>query len=436
MTKNLRNSFFQHVGLNIIGMIGMSAYILADTFFVSSALGSVGLAALNFSIPVFSVLQGLGLMLGIGGATRFSIYHHEGNEKRGSTVFTQTVMMGGGVALVFLVLGLFFAAPLATLLGADELVLPMAKTYLTTVMSFAPAFLLNNILLAFVRNDGNPRLSMIAMVVSSLSNIVLDYVFMFPLSMGMFGAAFATGLSPAISLGILSLHFRRKNQRIHLKKCRLPMKTAFKITSLGMSSFVGELASAVAMITFNLVILRIEGNIGVAAYGIIANIALVATAALTGIAQGLQPLASQCYGTRDHAALSAVARYSLVTAGVLSVLIYGGAFAGCGLIVAIFNSEQNQMLAQIAEGGMKIYFLSYLFAGINLVSAAFLSATSNPRGAMVISLLRSCILLIPATLILSSFFGMTGVWSALVLTEFGTLLVTIYFWRQRRKENI
>lgn len=423
----LKSDFTKYVSLNVAGMIGMSCYILADTFFVAKALGAVGLAALNFSIAVFSLMQGFGLMLGMGGATDFSIRDQDRRHDDDHSSLVHTLVLGGLVALVFLLIAGFFTAPLGRLLGADETTLPLTKTYLSVVLAFAPFFILNNILLAFIRNDKNPKLSMTAMLVSSFSNIVLDYLFMFPLSMGMAGAALATGLSPVISLCILSLHFIRKRHSFHLRKCALHMKNALRIVSLGISAFIGELASAISLIVFNLIILNLAGNTGVAAYGVVANIALIATAIFVGISQGIQPLASKYYAKGDHPSVQFILRRALALSLLLSAGLYALVFFFAGPIVSVFNSEGNTALAALAEHGIRLYFPGYLFAGLNIVAAAFLSATTRAVQGTLVALFRSCMVLVPLVFLLSALFGMLGVWLSFPVTELAVLGCTAGF---------
>ncbi|NLO84726.1 MAG: MATE family efflux transporter [Clostridiales bacterium] len=413
--KNLGKNFMRYVSLNVMGMIGLSCYILADTFFIAQALGTLGLAALNFSIVIFTAMNGIGLMIGIGGSIDFSMRRIT-SEGAGNRSFVHSLVIGAGFAAVLVVIGAFFSRPLAALLGADAQTLPMTQTYLQTVLCFAPLFILNNIMVAFIRNDHNPKLAMIAMLVSSLSNVALDYIFMFPLGMGMFGAAFATGLSPLVSLAILSLHLR-KPHGFRLAKCKIKARRILQILSFGFSSFIGEMASAIALFAFNLIILRIEGNVGVAAYGVIANVAIIVTAIFTGVAQGTQPLATQCYAEGNQADAKKVLRYCLTTSIALAFALYALIFLCTDQIVAFFNSEQNKTLATIAAQGVKIYFVGYFFAGINIVAAAFLSSIAKASQAMLISLLRSSIVLIPAVLGLSAWLGMTGVWLSFVVTE-------------------
>lgn len=210
MEKAILKKFVKYVSFNIIGMIGLSCYILADTFFVAKVLGASGIAALNFSISVYSLLHGVGIMIAIGGATRYSILKSQSSDKKANIVFSTCMKLGVIIGFIFAIIGIFGSRTLASILGADVSTLPLTKTYLTTILCFAPIFIINNIMLAFVRNDNNPNLSMVAMLVGSFSNIILDYIFMFPLKMGMFGAAFATCLAPIISTGILLTHFLKK----------------------------------------------------------------------------------------------------------------------------------------------------------------------------------------------------------------------------------
>ena len=310
MGKNsIFREFFRYVGLNVLGMIGLSCYILADTYFVSKALGTSGLAALNLAISVYSVINATGLMMGAGGGTRFSIFMFQGHENEARRVYTRTVGLALAAGGVFLLAGLFCAPAIAALLGADADTMDKTTAYLRVILCFAPCFIMNNTLLAFVRNDGNPRLSMTAMLTGSLANIVLDYLFMFPFSMGMSGAAIATGLAPVISMGVLFLHLFSKKSTLSILRCRWSLREAISILSPGVSSFITELSSGIVLMVFNLVILSLAGNIGVAAYGIVANLALVVAAVFTGIAQGLQPLASRSYGAGDGNALKLVFRY-------------------------------------------------------------------------------------------------------------------------------
>ena len=306
---NRFREFAKYVSLNVMGMIGLSCYILADTFFVSQGLGTNGLAALNLAIPIYSFIHGSGLMLGMGGGTKYSIRQSQGDHGAANRIFTNALYLVLIFAAVFVCVGLFFSGSILSLFGADGSVLGMSDTYLRVILSFSPAFLLNNVLLCFVRNDGAPHLSMAAMIGGSLSNVVLDWVFIFPCGMGMFGAAFATGLAPIFSMLILSPHFIRKKNRFHCTKCAPDGKRFAEILSSGVPSLVTEVSSGIVIIVFNSIIMGLAGNVGVAAYGVVANLSLVVVSVFTGIAQGIQPLVSRGYGRRDSAAVRTLLRY-------------------------------------------------------------------------------------------------------------------------------
>ncbi len=205
-TETLFKEFCQYVILNICGMIGLSCYILADTFFISNGLGANGLTALNLAIPIYSFIHGSGLLFGMGGATKYSIYRGQKEFNNADKTFSNTMYIMSAVAVIFVLTGIFFAEILTKLTGADKDVFRMTKTYLQVILLFAPAFMANDTLICFVRNDGNPKLAMLGMLTGSFSNIILDYIFIFPLNMGIFGAVFATGLAPVMSLIVLSGH--------------------------------------------------------------------------------------------------------------------------------------------------------------------------------------------------------------------------------------
>lgn len=216
--KSQLKEFSRYCTLNVLGMIGLSCYILADTFFVSKGLGRNGLTALNLAIPVYSFIHGSGLMLGIGGATKYSIFKSNKERKNANTIFTNTFYLATVISIVFVLVGIFLSKSLTTVLGSDSDVFKMTNIYLKCILIFAPAFIINDVLICFIRNDNNPNLSMYAMLGGSLSNIILDYIFIFPLQLGIFGAVFATGLAPIISILILSLHHIKKKKSISFYK--------------------------------------------------------------------------------------------------------------------------------------------------------------------------------------------------------------------------
>lgn len=425
--------FIRYVLLNVLGMMGLSCYILADTFFIANGLGSNGLTALNLAIPVYSFVHGSGLMLGMGGATKYSVFLGQKKRYEANKVFTNVVIVTVGLAFVFVLIGLFFAEKITSLLGADAQVFEMTHTYLKVILLFSPAFMINDVLVSFVRNDNNPRLAMIAMLAGSFSNIILDYVFIFPCKLGIFGAVLATGFAPMISMAVLSVH-RKKEERFRLLLQVRTVRTCREICSfrmmascmaIGVPSLITEVASGIVIIVFNVLILGLEGNLGVAAYGVIANISLVVVAIFTGIAQGMQPLVSKAYGVQEQDTINKLRKYALITVLCVAAAVYIVIFVGADAIALVFNSEKNRELQEMAVQGLKLYFIATPFIGINVILSNYFSAIEKPLPAQVISILRGMVLIIPMAFLLAMNGGLTGVWLTVAVTEGVVCLVDV-----------
>ena len=414
--------FRRYAAPGVLGMIGISCYILADTFFVAKGTGSLGLAALNIAIPAYNLMNGLGLMVGVGGATHYSLCRAQGDAAEADRTFTHTLLLGLCIALVFVLTGTFGVVPLSRLLGANAETLDMTAVYLRLLLCFAPFFVTNNIMIAFVRNDGEPGRAMAGMIAGSLFNIVFDWVFIFPCGLGMFGAALATGASPLVSLLVLSGHLRRPSRGFHLRRERLRPRLLPRICAPGLSSLVSELASGITLLLINLVLLRIAGNTAVAAYGVIANLALVESAIFTGLSTGVQPLISRSAEADRRRLL----RWTVTTALVISALMYVLVFVFASPITAVFNSEHDPALAACAVPGLRIYFAGFLAACINIIAAAYFSAGQASRG-FIISLVRSIIAIPPVLFALSALLGVTGVWLTFPAVEALACVLSLLF---------
>lgn len=431
--SNCFREFVRYVSMNVFGILGLSCYILADTYFVSKGLGADGLTALNLAIPIYSFIHGSGLMIGMGGGTKYSIQKSTGNLRETNELFTNAIMIAAVLAMAYLCIGIFFVDGLVTLLGADKAVYEMTRTYLKMILLFSPLFLMNNVLLCFTRNDGAPQLSMRAMLGGSLSNIVLDYLFIFPCQMGIFGAVFATCLAPAISIFLLLPHFMKKNHQFHLIKCRPKKKWISAILSSGVPSLVTEVSSGIVMIVFNVMILKLAGNTGVAAYGIIANLSLVVIATYNGIAQGIQPMIGSYFGEGAYDNAHVVIQYAMITMLLLSILIYAAVFFYAPQISAIFNKEQNQTLQHIAVNGLKLYFTACPFVGFNIIISTYFTSTACPLPANIISVLRGFIVILPLALLFSMVWKLTGIWCVFPCTEFIVSLYGILFLSKKNR---
>ncbi len=433
MEQRCMRDFINYTVLSVLGTLGVSCYILADTFFVSKGLGTDGLTALNLAIPIYNFIHGTGLMLGMGGATKFSVCKSQKKTGEVHRIYTNTLYLAVFFSVMFVLCGCLFSNHLAMLLGADVTVLEMTGTYLRWLLYFAPAFILNDVLLCFVRNDDSPQLSMIAMLIGSFANIGLDYIFIFPMGMGIFGAVFATGASPVISIIMMLPHWLRKKNTFCLIKTGLRKDIIKQDLSLGFPSLIAQLSSGITMITFNALILKLAGNTGVAAYGIVANISLVTVAVYTGIAQGIQPLVSTFYGARNHRQAKTMLKYALITMLSVSAATYLLIFVLAQPITAVFNSENNIKLKQISETGLKVYFTSIPFVGYNIILATYFTSIEKAVPAQILSILRGLVIIIPMAFLLSALWGMTGIWLTYPITECSIALLGFVIYKHKNK---
>ena len=428
---NVTKQYFRYVSQNIFGLIGTSCYILADTYFIAQAAGTDGVAMLNLCLPIYNFIFAFGSMIGLGSATRYSILKAQ-NDERAHRYFSNGLMCAILIAVPFMLVGAFCPDAVLRLMGGDAAIVALGLQYTRIFLLFTPFFMCNYIVSAFTRNDGDPSLAMVATLSGSLFNVVFDYIFIFPMGWGLPGAALATAISPVISISICSLHFRKPTNGVQFVRQRPSARLLLQSCQLGISGFVGEMSSAVTTTVFNLLLLRLAGNVAVAAYGVVANFALVATAIFNGVSQGAQPLVSQCYGKRDRAGVRKLLGLGSGTALALAAALYLVVFGVTDARVALFNSENSALMARYAFTGMRIYFIGYLFAGFNIVSSGYLSAVNRPTEASITSISRGVVAIVACSLVLSALFGMNGVWAAFPASEAMTVALTLFLLRGKR----
>lgn len=431
--ENTLQEFGKYVSQSVLSQLGVSCYILADTYFISKGVGADGLTALNLAIPVFSVMNGCGFMLGIGSGTKYGIMKGTGNEKRGDVLFTSSLCVVTVLAVIFMLIGLLAADPITVLVGANAEVYDMTRTYLQVILLFSPMFMINNLLGAMIRNDGNTSLAMTAMLSGCLFNIVFDYIFVFPMGLGLFGAVLATAVAPIISILILLQHFVKKKNQFQLIRVRPDVRLVASAAGLGVPSLVTEVSSGLVIAVFNLLILGLAGNVGVAAYGVVANISIVVIAIYNGIAQGVQPLLSREYGRSQEKNVHRFLGWAMMLTVILAMVIYVGIYWNADVIAMIFNSGQDMDLQRIAVEGLKIYFTACPFVGANILLAIYFAATDQAAPAQMISLLRGLIVIIPLAFIMANVAGLTGVWMTFPLTELVVCVVACGLYKKMKR---
>lgn len=407
--------FFKYISQSIAGMIGISVYILADTFFISVHSGADGLAVLNLILPVYGLVYAIGAMIGIGSATRYTI--NKARQENTDFYFTQSVFWCLICSIPFILTGVFAPEKFLEILGGDRQLISLGRGYLRIMLITTPLFMSNYTFTAFARNDHAISRAMAGAIAGSMFNIVFDYIFMFPMGLGLSGAALATAFSPAITMLICTTHYLGNKNHVGLKWKSPSLKHLISCCQLGISAFVGELSSAIITIIFNMLLLGIAGNIGVAAYGVIANLSLVAMSIFNGLAQGAQPLISKNYGKGNLKNVKNLLKWSLISCLILEIIIVFISWGFTDNLIGIFNSENNLELLKYAHTGLRIYFLGFLFAGINIMLVAYFSATDNALPAITGSLMRGIFAIVFCAVILSKILGINGVWGSFLGAE-------------------
>lgn len=439
LKDSIGKTFFRYVTPSILGMIGTSTYILADTYFIANGVGSIGLTSLNIALPIFNLLIGLGLLIGIGFGTLFSIEKSQKKYENCNRLFLSAISVTLMLGIFFTIIGVFFSKNIVTWLGATEEILPIVDSYLKTVMIFSIVFILNQVLIAFTRNNDAPSLAMKVMITGTIANTVFDYIFIYIFDMGMFGAALATCVCPIIGIVMLSVNLIKNKTLFKFNKVNFRIKECLKAISIGIPSFITEFSQGVVIFIFNIVILDITGEIGVASYGIIANIALVCMSIFTGIGQGVQPIISSNYGANKHTRVKKTLKLACITSVIIGVVIYISGILFPDIIVSAFNSEANIELQRITVEGIKLYFISFIIAGVNMTFTIYLAAITKAKESMIISLCRGFFMILLGILIFPRLMGLDGVFITTPFAEISTLFISsilIYYdFRNTSKVN-
>lgn len=432
-TQAIQGEVRHYVVRNVVATLGMSLYVLIDTLFISIAAGALGLTTLNLVLPLFNVFNGVGLLLGVGGATIFSlnkVLHPE----RIRDLYSQLIIFAATLGIVLAVLLNVFATPVVNFLGANDQTRRMAIIYLRICAWSGPLYMCNYISINFIRNDGNPTLTMKATLTETLSVIVIDWFFIFGCGLKMEGAALAVLSSPLISLIVLSRHRHFAGRQLQLHWARPQLANLGRSAKLGVAAALNELSTGVSIYFFNHVLLQLADNYAVAAYGVISNIAIVVLAIANGVALGVQPIASREYGQHHFTNVTTALKMGTLITLLLATISFVILVTFKLPIIEAFNTAHSAQLVSYARVGLPIYFTSTFFSTLNLLFILFLTAINAARASFTLSILREYVILLPAILILAALVGINGVWSAVSVTEFLVCIIASLLVRQRIKQ--
>jgi len=422
--REIRKQFAGFVSRNILGMIGMSCYYIVDTLFVARSQGADGVAALNLVSPPYYLIFAVAAMLANGSAIIYKIRTAQGNpETKG--YFTDAIIFALLGSVPFIVAGVFFPDKMIELMGGDERIVELGTTYMRIIMLFSPMLICNSIVVTYVRNDDQPELAMRATLISSIFNIAGDYILMFPLDMGMTGAALASGFAPIVSIGICSMHIRSEKSNIHLLMKLPNVRLLPQIIGIGAAAFATKISTAIVILVYNFLIIELTGNTGLAAYGVVSTIAIFVKLIFEGIADGSQPLLSEYYGKEKKEELKYLFSLGIRSAIISAIIVYLLLVVLAAPIATAFNSENSAILQTLTIVGIRLYFLAYVFGSFNTVCIGYFSATAKAMWAGVISVIRSSVALVIFAVVLAKIFGMNGVWLSYAATEVFTLGIVL-----------
>ncbi|ALS80358.1 MATE family efflux transporter [Planococcus kocurii] len=427
--ESVGKSFLRYLIPSIVGMLLMAVNIVADGIMVGNKLGPIALAGVGIAGPVFTIFVAMSLWIGIGAATRYSAMMGAKRPDQARIIFSHAI---ASIFVLTIIIGLtafIFRTELAYLLGANVDTFEYTSGYLNVMLLFGFVFTVENTFSILVRNDGGPNTAMIALISTSVVNIILNYVFLFILDFGVEGAAFATILGGLVGLVILSTHFFRKKSNLRLVRFKFDKKLTLLILAVGFPSFLAEVGISVFTISHNLTFKYLAGTVGVSAFTILNYVHSVMLLLFLGMGAAIQPLISYYSGAKDEQKIKQTIRLAIATslaAGIFFMLI--GQFAATQ-IVSLFGDFPEEVLA-LAVSGIKLFFIAYLFMGTNFVMMTYYQSIGHIRMATWITAAREMIVLLILLMIMPRLFGLTGVWLAIPTSEF-IVLVTIYYYHRK-----
>lgn len=417
----------------LVGMVSMVVLNITDGAFVGHGVGSDALAAVNIVAPIFMLAGGLGLMFGIGSNVVASIHLSQGNVKAANINLTQGVIAGFCVGAILGTVCFIFQEEVCRLFGCNDKLMPQACSYLRWICLLCPFNLFGMVSMFMVRLDGSPRWAMMINCGMALLNIILDYVFIFPMQMGLEGAAIAT--TTAFTLGNIPVwtYLLRYRKTVHFYRLKLSMKSlrltlrnlAYQM-KIGFSGLIGELAIAAVMIVGNYVFIHYLKEDGVAAFSVCCYCMPIVFMVGNAIVQSVQPIISFAHGMKNESRLRAALNIALRTAlatGVAGMLIL---WVGAEFISATFLQTDCRAYELCVEG-MPYFSVSFLMIAINLVLIGYFQSIEQARKATICTILRGFVFTIPAFILLPMLIGVPGLWLALPLAEMLTLCCIFCF---------
>lgn len=426
LTSSTKALYRKYLTASLGSALVITIYSFVDTIAVGQSEGPAGTAAMAVITPIFGILVFFGILFGIGGSVLMNNAKGAGNEEKGNAYFTTALILVVGFTVVTWVLFARFSKPILFFFGATQGTLPLVMRYVQWLIRCWPIFIFSTFIGAFVRNDNAPGLVMAGVISGGCFNIFGDWFFVFPLGMGMEGAAIATVLGTTLQCLILCSHLFRKCCGLKLAKPFRMGKAIRKIFVIGIGASLLDLGTVVLSTITNNQILRYGSEVELTIYGVMTTIAALVQAMYCGVGQAIQPLVSANFGGRQYGRVRQFLKMSVVTVLIMGVLFTALAECLPVPIVQLFMDATPEVLAA-APSSMRLYSLLYLFLGFTVLSTYYLQSVMRDRASMAIGILRSLVVSGLLLGLLPLFWGINGVWLALPISECIVTVVAAVF---------
>ena len=417
----------------IISQVFMNVNFIVDGIFVAHAVGTDGLSAINIVLPSLLLTIVCATMFGTGGSALVAAQLGAGARRHARQNFSLLVIVAVMLSTLFAVLGLVFLRPILYTLGADDALYPLCTTYAVPLFLSTPLTMAGLVLDIFLVAAGQPRLAMLSSFIGGLTNILLDYIFLFVLNMGLAGAALATGIGYSVSALVGFYYFGiRRRGTLCLVRPIWRLRAVRDAMGNGASEMVSMLSTGIFMIVMNNTMMRLAGSDGVAAASIVDYLSELLVAVYMGYAEGVAPLTSYNYGRKDRAALRGILRRNLTLIGGFSVCICAACLLIAALITQIFVPVTSHVY-ELAVTGLRLYAIGFLFAGFGTYGSSFFTALGDGRTSALLSLCHTLLFLLGFLLLLPNLLGITGVFMATPAADLlGACMVFAFLWKKRK----
>lgn len=419
---------------SIVMMIFTSIYGVVDGFFVSNFAGKTPFAAVNFIMPFLMILGSVGFMFGTGGSALISKTMGEGNNDKAKRLFSLFVYITAVCGVIIAVLGIIFIRPIASLLGAEDVMLENCVTYGRIILIALPFYMLQYEFQSFFATAEKPQLGLAVTVASGVTNIVLDALFVAVFKWGLIGAAAATAISQAVGGTIPLIYFSRPNTSLlRLTRTKFDGRSLLKACANGSSELMSNISMSIVSMLYNVQLMKYAGENGVAAYGVLMYVNMIFLAAFIGYSVGSAPIIGYNYGSANYSELKNLLKKSFTIIGIFSVCMLVLAELLAEPLARIFVGYDDELMNLTLRGFM-IFSFSFLFAGISIFGSSFFTALNNGLISALISFLRTLVFQIAAVLILPVFLDIDGIWISIVAAEIMSVIITLFLIFKMRKK--